>query len=142
MPLTPYELDGHDEERLAFRFSMLNDDQVVLCQISDAALDELLERRARKLSLAWRSFFRCEKQSNKPPRGSSTKSRSSWICCQNILRDLAGKPKEANQSYEVASDSPIAIVVEFETRYATRRRRCPLELYWSPSLVTATSEMP
>ena len=41
MPLTPYELLGHDEERLAFRFSMLNDDQVVLCQISDAALDEL-----------------------------------------------------------------------------------------------------
>ncbi len=41
MPLIPYELLGHDEERLAFRFSMLNDDQVVLCQISDAALDEL-----------------------------------------------------------------------------------------------------
>jgi len=41
MPLTPYEILGHDQERLAFRFSMLNDEQVVLCQISDAALDEL-----------------------------------------------------------------------------------------------------
>jgi hypothetical protein len=30
-----------DEERHAFRFSMLNGDQVVICQISDAALDEL-----------------------------------------------------------------------------------------------------
>jgi uncharacterized protein DUF1488 len=41
MPLVRYEILGHDEERLAFRFSMLNNDQVVLCQISDAALDEL-----------------------------------------------------------------------------------------------------
>jgi Protein of unknown function (DUF1488) len=41
MPLVRYEILGHDEERLAFRFSMLNDEQVVLCQISDAALDEL-----------------------------------------------------------------------------------------------------
>lgn len=75
MPLTPYELLGHDEERLAFRFSMLNDDQVVLRQISDAALDELLERRARSPSHVWRSFFRCAKKSNKPPHGSSTKGQ-------------------------------------------------------------------
>ena len=70
MPLTPYELLGHDEERLAFRFSMLNDDQVVLCQISDAALDEPtgtkgtepIARMAQFLSLA-------AKKSNKPPHG-------------------------------------------------------------------------
>ena len=41
MPLVTYEIVGHDDERLAFRFSMLNVDQVVLCQISDAAMDEL-----------------------------------------------------------------------------------------------------
>jgi hypothetical protein len=41
MPLVRHEILGHDEERLAFRFSMLNDDQIVICQISDAALDEL-----------------------------------------------------------------------------------------------------
>jgi hypothetical protein len=41
MPLIRHEIVGHDQERLAFRFSMLNDGQVVLCQISDAALDEL-----------------------------------------------------------------------------------------------------
>lgn len=41
MPLSSYEIDGHDQERLAFRFSMLNDAHVVQCQISDAALDEL-----------------------------------------------------------------------------------------------------
>jgi hypothetical protein len=33
--------EGYDEDRRAFRFSMLNGDEIVLCQISDAALDEL-----------------------------------------------------------------------------------------------------
>ena len=41
MPLISHGIEGHDEERRAFRFSMLNDDHVVLCQISDAAMDEL-----------------------------------------------------------------------------------------------------
>jgi hypothetical protein len=41
MPLTSHEIEGHDQQRLAFRFSMLNDEHVVQCQISDAALDEL-----------------------------------------------------------------------------------------------------
>lgn len=41
MTLSRHEILGHDEDRLAFRFSMLNDDQVVFCQISDAALDQL-----------------------------------------------------------------------------------------------------
>jgi hypothetical protein len=41
MPLIRHGIEGHDEERRAFRFSMLHEDQVVLCQISDAALDEL-----------------------------------------------------------------------------------------------------
>ena len=41
MPLISHGIEGHDEDRRAFRFSMLNDNQVVLCQISDAALDEL-----------------------------------------------------------------------------------------------------
>jgi hypothetical protein len=41
VPLISHGIEGHDEDRRAFRFSMLNDNQVVLCQISDAALDEL-----------------------------------------------------------------------------------------------------
>ena len=41
MPLTRDRLIGHDNERLAFRFTMLNDGETVECQISDAALDEL-----------------------------------------------------------------------------------------------------
>ncbi|QAU49545.1 hypothetical protein XH91_32085 [Bradyrhizobium guangzhouense] len=41
MPLLSDRIIGHDLERLAFRFTMLNDDDVVDCQISDAAMDEL-----------------------------------------------------------------------------------------------------
>jgi hypothetical protein len=41
MPLTRDKIIGHDLERLAFRFTMMNDGDVVQCQISDAAMDEL-----------------------------------------------------------------------------------------------------
>ena len=41
MPLTRDKIIGHDLERLAFRFTMLNGGEVVTCQISDAAMDEL-----------------------------------------------------------------------------------------------------
>ena len=50
---------GHDNERFAFRFTMLNDGVTVECQISDAAMDELagvkgtesLARQAQFLAL-------------------------------------------------------------------------------------------
>ncbi len=45
MPLTRGQVIGHDEERLAFAFSMMNDDETVQCQISDAAMDELAETK-------------------------------------------------------------------------------------------------
>jgi uncharacterized protein DUF1488 len=41
MSLTRDKIVGHDTERLAFKFTMLNDGKVVPCQISDAAMDEL-----------------------------------------------------------------------------------------------------
>ena len=41
MPLTRDRIIGHDNERLAFRFTMLNEEQTVECQISDAAMDVL-----------------------------------------------------------------------------------------------------
>ena len=40
MPLTRGKVLGYDLERLAFRFTMLNDSETVECQISDAAMDE------------------------------------------------------------------------------------------------------
>jgi hypothetical protein len=41
MPLTRGQILGHDNERLAFGFTMLDGDDTVDCQISDAAMDEL-----------------------------------------------------------------------------------------------------
>jgi hypothetical protein len=41
MPLTRGQIVGHDNERLAFKFTMVNGDEKIECQISDAAMDEL-----------------------------------------------------------------------------------------------------
>jgi len=41
MPLTRGQIVGHDNDRLAFGFTMLDGDIPVECQISDAAMDEL-----------------------------------------------------------------------------------------------------
>jgi Protein of unknown function (DUF1488) len=41
MPLTRGQIVGHDSERLAFAFTMMNNGETVACQISDAAMDEL-----------------------------------------------------------------------------------------------------
>jgi hypothetical protein len=59
MPLTRGKIIGYDTERLAFGFTMLNGDDTVDCQISDAAMDELagvrgtpsIARQAQFLSL-------------------------------------------------------------------------------------------
>jgi hypothetical protein len=42
MPLTRGQIVGYDGERLAFKFTMLNADQTINCQISDAAMNELV----------------------------------------------------------------------------------------------------
>ena len=45
MPLTRGQIIGHDNERLAFAFTMMNDGETVQCQISDAAMDDLAEAK-------------------------------------------------------------------------------------------------
>jgi hypothetical protein len=45
MPLTRGQIGGHDNERLAFTFMMMNDGETVRCQISDAAMDELADAK-------------------------------------------------------------------------------------------------
>jgi Protein of unknown function (DUF1488) len=42
MPLTRGRILGYDNERMAFGFSMFNDGEEVECQISAAAIDELV----------------------------------------------------------------------------------------------------
>ena len=45
MPLTRGQIVGHDNERLAFAFTMMSDGEIVQCQISDAAMDDLAEAK-------------------------------------------------------------------------------------------------
>jgi hypothetical protein len=61
MPLVPHEIVGHDDERLAFRFSMRNDGRVVVCQISDAALDKLAGMRGTDNSVRMALFLSLKK---------------------------------------------------------------------------------
>ena len=44
MPLTRGEAVGHDADLMAFKFTMRNGEQIVLCQISNAALGDLSGR--------------------------------------------------------------------------------------------------
>ncbi|TFV46802.1 DUF1488 family protein [Bradyrhizobium niftali] len=57
MPLTRDKIIGHDLERLAFRFTMLNDGEVVQCQISDAAMDELAGMQGTESSARQAQFL-------------------------------------------------------------------------------------
>lgn len=57
MPLTRDRIIGHDLERLAFRFTMLNDGDVVDCQISDAAMDELAGMQGTESSARQAQFL-------------------------------------------------------------------------------------
>ncbi|MDB5608534.1 MAG: hypothetical protein JWP25_5434 [Bradyrhizobium sp.] len=62
MPLTRGKVLGYDLERLAFRFSMLNEGDTVDCQISDAAMDELAGVRGT-LSTARQAQFLAHRDS-------------------------------------------------------------------------------
>jgi hypothetical protein len=57
MPLTRDKIVGHDSERMAFKFTMLDDQKVVQCQISDAALDALAGTRGTESSARQAQFL-------------------------------------------------------------------------------------
>lgn len=57
MPLTSGRIVGHDAERLAFVFVMLNGDEPVECRISDAAMDELIGARGTENSARQAQFL-------------------------------------------------------------------------------------
>ena len=56
MALTRDKIVGHDSERMAFKFTMLDDGKVVQCQISDAALDVLAGTRGTENSARQAQF--------------------------------------------------------------------------------------
>jgi hypothetical protein len=45
MPLVRGRILGYDADRMAFEFTMLNEDETVPCEISSAAMDELAGKR-------------------------------------------------------------------------------------------------
>jgi hypothetical protein len=57
MPLTSGKIVGHDGERLAFVFIMLNGDEPVECRISDAAMDELIGAKGTENSARQAQFL-------------------------------------------------------------------------------------
>lgn len=57
MPLARDRIIGHDLERLAFRFTMMNEGDVVHCQISDAAMDELAGMQGTESSARQAQFM-------------------------------------------------------------------------------------
>jgi Protein of unknown function (DUF1488) len=61
MPLTRGQIVGHDTERLAFRFTMLNDGETVQCQISDAAMDELAGMKSTESTARQAQFLSLER---------------------------------------------------------------------------------
>ncbi len=57
MPLTSGKIVGHDSERLAFVFIMLNGEEPVECRISDAAMDELIGAKGTENSARQAQFL-------------------------------------------------------------------------------------
>lgn len=57
MPLTRDKIIGHDIERLAFRFTMLDNNETVQCQISDAAMDDLADMKGTETSARQAQFI-------------------------------------------------------------------------------------
>ena len=56
MPLTRGQIVGHDNERMAFVFTMMNAGELVPCQISDAAMNDLAEIKGTP-SIARQALF-------------------------------------------------------------------------------------
>jgi len=59
MPLIQNKIVGYDDERLAFKFTMLNENngETVECQISDAAMDELAGVKGTESIAGRRNFW-------------------------------------------------------------------------------------
>ena len=93
MPLTRDRIIGHDNERLAFKFTMLNDDETVECQISDAAMDELRASRVQKASQDRRNFWRCVMRSRQSHPTCSTGAGRQRPCRSGYSPSISGNSR-------------------------------------------------
>jgi hypothetical protein len=57
MPLKRDGIVGHDRERLAFTFLMLNGNEPIKCRISEAAMDALAGERGRQTTARQAQFL-------------------------------------------------------------------------------------
>lgn len=100
MPLISHEIEGHDEERRAFRFSMLNEDQVVLCQISDAALDEVAGTKGTESSARMAQFLTSrQKVEQTASRLFDEKPILRGSVIRIFSKHIGGDPDEVSQSH-------------------------------------------
>lgn len=107
MPLSRHEIVGYDRERLAFRFSMLNDGQVVLCQISDAALDEMAGMQATESSARMAQFLSLrETIEQTASRLFDERPALPGSVVKIFFKHVAQKPDQVSQSQASGSSEP------------------------------------
>jgi len=124
MPLTRDRVIGHDNERLAFRFTMLNNEVTVECQISDAAMDELagvkgtesIARQAQFLALRDAVETIASEVFHKAPH---VKGQIVRIFTRHIAKPAAAPPAPIATGAEPDAVSTASLRVMAETRPAS-----------------------
>lgn len=116
MPLMRDRIIGHDLERLAFRFTMLNDGEVVQCQISDAAMDELAGMQGTESSARQAQFLSLRETIERLASdlyGEAPRVRGTWcgslrdICSGSSARPSASCPGAVHKVFaNQATGSP------------------------------------
>lgn len=127
MPLTRDRIIGHDTERLAFRFTMLNGHDIVECQISDAAMDELggtrgtesMARQAQFLALRDAVEGIASEMFDSVP---VVKGRVIRIFTKHVQRPPPLPADRIATGSEPGADNPASLRLIVETRPASARQ--------------------
>ena len=124
MPLTRDRIIGHDTERLAFRFTMLNDADTVECQISDAAMDELAGTKGTE-SMARQAQFLALRDavegiaSDMFDRVPVVKGRVIRIFTKHVQKSPSSPADRIATGSEPGADNTVSLRVIAETRPAS-----------------------
>jgi hypothetical protein len=125
MPLTRDRIIGHDIERLAFRFTMLNGVDTVECQISDAAMDELGGTRGTE-SMARQAQFLALRDaiegvaSDMFDRMTVVKGRVIRIFTKHVQKSPPSPAERIAAGAEPGADNTASLRLIVETRPASR----------------------
>ena len=127
MPLTRDRMIGHDTERLAFRFTMLNGSDIVECQISDAAMDELGGTRGTE-SMARQAQFVALREavegiaSDMFDRMTVVKGRVIRIFTKHVQKSPPSPAERIAAGAETDVDNSASLRLIVETRPASARQ--------------------